>query len=62
MFCLHNVSGEEQHIPVATMNLVATEDWIDLISGMELEEDVPEIVLAPYQCIWLANRRKHLPY
>ena len=62
VFCLHNVSGEEQHIPVATMNLVATEDWIDLISGMELEEDVPEIVLAPYQCIWLANRRKHLPY
>ena len=27
-----------------------------------LEDEEGELVLAPYQCIWLANRRKHLPY
>lgn len=62
VFCLHNVSDDEQRIPMATINLVATEDWFDLISGDDLEKDSPEIVLAPYQCVWLANRRKHFPY
>lgn len=62
VFCLHNVSDEEQRIPVATMNLIGTEDWFDLISGDSLDEEAAEIVLAPYQSVWLANRRKHLPY
>ena len=62
VFCLHNVSGEEQRIPVASINLVATEDWIDLLSETPLDSDTEEIVLVPYQSVWLANRRKHLPY
>jgi len=62
IFCLNNVSGEEVSIPLNSINLVATEDWIDLISGAELAEDASEVRLAPYQCVWLANRRKHLPY
>ena len=62
MFCLHNVSSKVQRISVASINLVVTEDWFDLISGETLEPEVMEIVLAPYQGYWLANRRKHLPY
>ncbi len=62
VFCLHNVSGQEQRISVASINLVVTEDWFDLISGETLEPEVMEIVLSPYQSYWLANRRKHLPY
>jgi sucrose phosphorylase len=62
IFCLNNVSGEEQRISVAAINLVSTEEWLDLISGDILEDEEGELVLAPYQCIWLANRRKHLPY
>ena len=62
IFCLNNVSGEEVRIPLTSINLVATEDWIDLISGDDLADEALEIRLAPYQCVWLANRRKHLPY
>ena len=62
VFCIHNVSSEEQRIPVSSINLIATEDWIDLLSGKELEAEASEIVLKPYQSVWLANRRKHLPY
>jgi len=62
VFCLNNISAEELVIPLASINLVSTEDWLDLISGEELEEDALEVTLAPYQCLWLANRRKHLPY
>lgn len=62
VFCLNNVSDEEQRIPVASINLIATEDWFDLISGEVLGEEPGEIILGPYQCVWLANRRRHLPY
>ncbi len=62
IFCLHNVSGERVSIPLTNVNLVSTEDWIDLISGEELDKSVPELNFAPYQCLWLTNRRKHLPY
>ncbi|MCX8237458.1 MAG: sugar phosphorylase [Akkermansiaceae bacterium] len=62
VFCLHNVSSEVQRISVASINLVVTEDWFDLISGEALDPEVMEIELSPYQCYWLVNRRKHLPY
>ena len=62
VFCLNNVSADEQVIALTSINLVSTEDWIDLISGDELDAEALELTLAPYQCVWLANRRKHLPY
>jgi sucrose phosphorylase len=62
VFCLHNVSGEEQRIPLASINLIGTEDWFDLISGDSLESEAAELVLAPHQSVWIANRRKYLPY
>lgn len=62
IFCLHNITDQEQSVLVASINLYATEDWLDLVSGELLSEDATEIHLAPYQCIWLVNRRKHLPY
>ncbi|HBE96311.1 MAG TPA: alpha-amylase, partial [Verrucomicrobiales bacterium] len=62
VFCIHNISQYKQEIPVSSINLISTEDWIDLLSGKELEAEVSEIVLEPYQSVWLANRRKHFPY
>jgi len=56
------VSSEVQRISVASINLVVTEDWFDLISGEALDPEVMEIELSPYQYYWLVNRRKHLPY
>jgi|TARA_B110000495_G_scaffold202200_1_gene221637 sucrose phosphorylase len=62
VFCLHNVSSKVQRISVASINLVVTEDWFDLISGEALDPEVMEIELSPCQCYWLMNRKKHLPY
>lgn len=62
IFCIHNISKEPQKIPLGSVNLVATEDWIDLISGRELDKENATLSLSPYQCVWLANKRKYLPY
>lgn len=62
VFCFHNISNREQEISLASVNLVVTEDWFDLISGVPLELNQPELVLRPYQFVWLVNQRKHLPY
>lgn len=62
IFCLHNISKEPQEIPLSNINLVATEEWIDLISGEDLDKTNSSLHLEPYQCVWLANKRKYLPY
>ncbi len=62
IFCIHNISKEPQQVPLSSINLVATEDWVDLISGEELEKASGMLALGPYQCVWLANKRRFLPY
>lgn len=62
VFCLHNITNEPQHIQMTSVNIVATDEWIDLISGEEIDPSDSELHFAPYQCIWLANKRQHLPY
>ncbi|MCR9109109.1 sugar phosphorylase [Marivita sp. XM-24bin2] len=53
IFALHNVSKDVVMLPVSTLNLIADEEWRDLLSGdVILDED---IVLAPYQCRWISN-------
>ena len=62
IFCIHNINKEPQEIPLSSVNLVATEEWIDLISGEDLDQSENTLTLAPYQCVWLTNKRKYLPY
>jgi hypothetical protein len=38
------------------MNLFNTEDWTDLISGTVYRNIKADIVLQPYQTLWLTNR------
>lgn len=62
VFCLYNLTNETQHVPMTSLNIVATDVWMDLISGRDIEATDPELHMKPYQTIWLANKRQHLPY
>ena len=62
IFCLHNITKNPVQISLSSVNLVATEDWIDLMTGEELPKGVATLDFKPYQCVWLANKRKYLPY
>ena len=56
VFALHNVSAEQVDLPPRAMNLIADEDWVDLLSGETLHPEEDGVTLAPYQCRWITNR------
>ena len=62
IFCLHNITKEPRQVSLSSVNLVATEEWIDLLTGEDLPKGAEILDFAPYQCVWLANKRKYLPY
>jgi len=57
IFCLANITTEPQTILLSQINLVATESWSDLISGIGIPDLGASLVLEPYQSLWLSNCR-----
>ncbi len=55
IFALHNISRTVQSIKLTELNLIATDDWIDLVSGLELGDLSGSLELQPYQFVWIAN-------
>ena len=53
IFALHNVSAETVTLPAEALNLIADEDWTDILAPADVIAD--DIVLAPYQCRWITN-------
>ncbi len=53
IFALHNVSKDTVALPVSTLNIIADEDWRDLLSGEVIPD--ADIILGPYQCRWISN-------
>tara|TARA_R110000823_G_scaffold295738_5_gene415637 strand:+ start:18022 stop:19812 length:1791 start_codon:yes stop_codon:yes gene_type:complete len=54
IFCISNVTLEPQRLDLASINLTDTQDWIDLISLLELVHG-DSIELLPYQTVWISN-------
>ncbi|OXT00420.1 alpha-amylase [Notoacmeibacter marinus] len=54
---IHSVSNEVQTVELNRLNLIMDEPVLDLLSGRRYAESDETIELAPYQCVWLANRR-----
>jgi len=55
LFCVHNLTAEEQVLPLSRLNLVVNHSWRELISDAVITEDVREWTLAPYQTLWITN-------
>jgi sucrose phosphorylase len=60
IFCLYNVTPGHTTIATASLNLVGSDSWRDLISGepLDLSSGDSNIALAPYQAIWLTNTNR----
>lgn len=56
VFCLHNISDQTLQVELSQMNLVALDEWFDLLSNSRYSDHRASIEIAPYQCIWLTNK------
>ncbi len=55
IFCISNVSKEPQSVSLENVNLISTVSWRDLISGTPISDGQRELLLKPYQTVWLSN-------
>ncbi|MGI2168941.1 sugar phosphorylase [Shewanella sp. MF05960] len=56
IFCISNVSDQVTDLPINELNLVISEYWIDLLSGIQIEDITKTIQLQPYQTVWISNK------
>lgn len=56
IFCLSNVTDKQQLINLADINLISTDSWQDLISDEVLIDLGGQLMLHPYQTLWISNR------
>lgn len=56
IFAISNITDQPQQLVLAHINLIVTDDWVDLISGDRVTEDQAELTLQPYQTVWLSNK------
>jgi sucrose phosphorylase len=55
IFCVSNISTKPQRLALSAINLIDTEDWVDLISGEQLRDRQQQLELQPYQTVWISN-------
>ena len=55
VFCVSNISDQPIVLPLNELNLIITESWFELINKSEITELTKEIILTPYQTVWISN-------
>jgi len=55
IFCLNNISAEPAELLLSNLNLIGTDEWYDLLSGLRCEDLHETLTLEPYQSLWLSN-------
>ena len=55
IFSIYNVTLKSVKLSLQKINLIETEKWIDLISGEALNDIDDDILLKPYQSLWISN-------
>ena len=58
IFCISNISDEEYLLTLTDINLIVTDDWVDLITQQTIDTQNNALTLAPYQTVWLSNRNQ----
>ncbi|HEY9888855.1 MAG TPA: alpha-amylase family glycosyl hydrolase [Candidatus Obscuribacterales bacterium] len=56
IFSIHNLSKFSQDLRLSDLNLLDTDDWVDLISGDRLTSLGDVYPLRPYQSMWITNK------
>jgi sucrose phosphorylase len=57
LFAVYNMTDQPQSFNLSELNLIATDEWTDLVSDAIYEDHLGKIILMPYQFVWLANKK-----
>lgn len=55
IFCLSNVTNQTQEVTLASINLIETQDWHDLLHPDNMLTSADTLQLAPYESAWITN-------
>ena len=55
IFCISNLTDEEVKHSLLDLNLIGFDHWRDMITETEVDDITSEIILKPYQTVWLTN-------
>lgn len=55
IFCIFNISNTPQTFKLNDLNLISTDQWKDLISEVEFNEEDELLEMQPYQALWISN-------
>ena len=56
IFSINNISNQTVSFHLSDINLIATQNWKDLITGVQYEDITQVVTLMPYQFCWITNR------
>ena len=56
IFCIYNITNKTQTIPLSDVNLIELDDWHDLITEYKYQDLRENIVLKPYDFVWISNK------
>ncbi|MFV8818313.1 sugar phosphorylase [Haliea sp. E17] len=59
IFCISNVSAEVLPLALSDINLIGTDDWVDLIAGTHFQSRDEVLEMQPYQTLWITNAEDH---
>lgn len=55
IFSLSNVSNAVQLLNLADINLISTDNWVDLVENSPIDDLGGQLALQPYQTVWITN-------
>jgi sucrose phosphorylase len=56
VFCLSNITDEIQEVRLSDINLIENHLWYDLIAAAPITPATDQLLLDPYQTIWISNK------
>lgn len=55
IFCISNISAQEQPLDLSQVNLIDSAEWQDLLGGTAISGREQVLMLKPYQTVWISN-------
>ncbi|MDT0581378.1 sugar phosphorylase [Brumicola blandensis] len=56
IFCISNISHKTKKVRLSDINLIENSLWFDLIGEKPIDPNTEDLVLKPYQTMWISNK------